>query len=224
MFTVLRRFSILMTMMMEYWLLQKTSTFSVKISVFLMIFGAVIAASRDLTFDLIGYMMVLGNDLLTACNGVVLKKKLNEAKELGEFGLLFFNTLFSLPVLIIMLVLNQENDLMKVKEFFLSDANDSQFQIIFLLASVMGFVINYSIFLCTKINSALTTTVIGCLKNVLTTYLGMLMGDYVFESINFLGLNVSIVGSLFYSYEKYSEQMQMLQRLRESSNDKKGMV
>jgi hypothetical protein len=78
---------------------------------------------------------------------------------------------------------------------------DWKFCVLFVLAGLMGSFLNYATFLCTTTNSALTTTVIGCLKNVLTTYLGMMfMPGYYFTWINFFGLNVSIVGSLYYTY------------------------
>ena len=65
----------------------------------------------------------------------------------------------------------------------------------------MGSVLNYSIFLCTAYNSALTTAVIGCLKNVATSYLGMLMfSDFSYNLPNFIGINISIAGSIYYTY------------------------
>jgi solute carrier family 35 len=69
-----------------------------KYSIFLMVFGAVIAAFFDLTFDLIGVMYVLANDVLTSLVGVYMEKKM-DAKEFNSWGLMFYNSLFSIPFL-----------------------------------------------------------------------------------------------------------------------------
>jgi len=91
-----------------------------------------------------------------------------------------------------------QSTLFKVSELSLWFRID--FLALFLLASLCGSLLNYSIFLCTSHNSALTTSVIGCLKNVLTTYVGMFFYDYSFNLLNFVGLNISIAGSLYYTY------------------------
>jgi len=79
--------------------------------------------------------------------------------------------------------------------------HDPTFLAMFILAAFMGSVLNYSIFLCTTLNSALTTAVVGALKNVAVTYIGMvLFEDYAFSWVNFIGINISIAGSLYYTY------------------------
>ncbi|XP_047105421.1 UDP-sugar transporter UST74c isoform X1 [Schistocerca piceifrons] len=196
MLTVLRRFSILMTMVGEFYLLGVRPTTAVQISVYTMILGAIIAASNDLAFSAEGYISVLLNDFFTAANGVVVKQKL-DAAELGKYGLMFYNSLFMLPPATVFAWATGELD----RAIAFSDWDQPLFLVQFAASCVMGFVLTYSVMLCTMYNSALTTTVIGCLKNVCITYLGMVIGgDYIFSWLNFIGINVSVIGSLVYTW------------------------
>ncbi|CAG2100031.1 unnamed protein product [Medioppia subpectinata] len=77
MFTVLRRFTILMTFIGEYYILNVVQNKAIIITIVAMVGGAMIAASNDLAFDASGYAFVISNDLFTAANGVCMKKKLN---------------------------------------------------------------------------------------------------------------------------------------------------
>ena len=110
---------------------------------------------------------------------------------------LYLNSLLSaIGVSIVIMLVPGETS--RVSNFTLW--SDVSFLTYLVFASLMGSVLNLAIFLCTSTNSALTTTVVGCLKNVLTSYLGMFVGgDYIFSWLNFLGINISIAGSLIYA-------------------------
>ena len=275
MFTALRRFSILMTMMAEYFILSNRPSNSVIISVILMVGGALFAAAYDLSFNGWGYTLVFLNNGFTTLNGVWLKKASMSGK-CNKMGILFYNSLFSAVAMFFFFAiehynvsvdnnrynsvlistgsrsglerrhlkavenypndnstmhnifpltvqthggarlrqsagnLGAQNELIlargilqsTVTKIFLYDGwRNLDFLFIFMLAALLGSVLNYSIFVCTTINSALTTAVVGCLKNVVTTYIGMMIfTDYAFNWWNFAGINISIIGSLYYTY------------------------
>ena len=196
MMVLLRRASILMTMVLEKYMLHIQPSTTVQFSVGLMLGGAFVAALGDLSFNALGYVVIFFNDLFTALNGVILKRTSEEYKK-SSMTVLYLNSLLSaFGVSIIILLVPGEID--RVRNFTLW--TNTAFIANLIFAATMGSVLNLAIFLCTRTNSALTTTVVGCLKNVLTSYLGMFIGgDYIFSWLSFLGINLSIAGSLVYA-------------------------
>ncbi|KAK5932345.1 hypothetical protein CgunFtcFv8_004058 [Champsocephalus gunnari] len=202
MFTVLRKFTILMTMILEVYLLKKSFPRRLVYSIVAIVFGAMVAASSDLAFELEGYTFILLNDAFTAASGVYTKKKLG-TEGLGKHGVLFYNALFIIiPTL---LASAFTGDLHKAVTF--KDWGDATFVFCFLLSCFMGFVLMYSIVLCSYYNSALTTTVVGAIKNVAVAYIGIFVGgDYLFSWTNFLGLSICMSGGLVYSYFIFNQK------------------
>lgn len=202
MFAALRRFSVLMTMLLEFYILKIRPTTAVQLSVYSMIGGALLAASDDLSFNLEGYAFIMITNALTASNGVFVKKKLS-GSDLGTYGLMFYNSLVMLvPAVIVTWVVGDLKDAFEYDQW-----TNPMFVMQFILSCIMGFVLNYSTVLCTQHNSALTTTIVGCLKNVSITYIGMFIGgDYLFSWLNCIGINISVMGSLVYTYVTFRKK------------------
>ncbi|XP_074877430.1 nucleotide sugar transporter SLC35D2 isoform X3 [Buteo buteo] len=173
MFTVLRKFTIPLTLLLE-----------------------IIILGSDLSFNLEGYTFVLLNDIFTAANGVYTKQKI-DPKELGKYGVLFYNACFMVvPTVIISF---STGDFQQATHF--QHWTNFLFVFQFVLSCLLGFLLMYSTVLCSHYNSALTTTVVGAIKNISIAYIGMLIGgDYIFSILNFIGLNICMVGGLRYSF------------------------
>jgi len=224
MFTCLRRASIPATMILERFVGQNKPSKAVVLSVWGMVLGALVAAMDDLGFDAVSYAMVFTNDALTAARGVYVKTLLsaseNDGASLSKSSLLFYNALLSL--LVVAPYLYASGTLATVLHW-LSQDNDppsldtqegtpllvfSMKHYAFLLSASLGPVLQYAIFLCTQHNSALTTTVVGALKNIVTAYAGIFLGDYEYSPFNFFGISLSCAASIAYSYAVFISKLQ----------------
>lgn len=165
---------------------------SVVFSVGLMTAGAVLAAINDLNVTLIGVVYVSINNACSAAQGVYVKRCL---PHLGPYGVLFYNALLSMsPMALLVLIVGGADQTLSFAFW-----DDWRFAALFGVSCAMGTVLQYSVVLCVHHNSALTTSIMGSVKNVSVTYVGMFVGgDYVFTLLNFVGINVSVIGTLVY--------------------------
>nr|XP_025137800.1 UDP-N-acetylglucosamine/UDP-glucose/GDP-mannose transporter isoform X5 [Bubalus bubalis]XP_025137801.1 UDP-N-acetylglucosamine/UDP-glucose/GDP-mannose transporter isoform X5 [Bubalus bubalis] len=220
MFTVLRKFTIPLTLLLETIILGKQYSLNIIVSVFAIILGAFIAAGSDLAFNLEGYIFVFLNDIFTAANGVYTKQKM-DPKELGKYGVLFYNACFMIiPTLIISV---STGDLrQKQEETFEQGFWSRGFHMSTSIPrgpiNTSWFLLMYSTVLCSYYNSALTTAVVGAIKNVSVAYIGMLVGgDYIFSVLNFVGLNICMAGGLRYSFLTLGSQLKPKQPVDEEN-------
>lgn len=74
-------------------------------------------------------------------------------------------------------------------------------------AATLGCLLNYSMFLCTMYTSALTTTIVGVLRGVVTVLLGFLLDTVPYSPTNIFGIALNTAGGGWYSWIKYQEKV-----------------
>ncbi|KAF5726294.1 putative UDP-sugar transporter [Tripterygium wilfordii] len=179
-------------------------TTQVTLSVLLTAGGVIIAALGDFSFDLFGYSMALTSVFFQTMY-LVLVEKSGVEDGLTSVEIMFYNSFLSLPVLIFLIMATGEfpNSL----SLLFAKSNSLSFLFILITSLVMGIALNFTMFLCTIVNSALTTTIVGVLKGVGSTTLGfVLLGGVQVHGLNVSGLVINTAGGVWYSFAKYQQK------------------
>ncbi|KAI3512327.1 hypothetical protein L1887_19642 [Cichorium endivia] len=198
MYTTLRRTTVVFTMFVEFILVGQKYSPSIIRSVALIVFGAFIAGSRDLSYDTYSYAVVFVANITTAIYLATIAR-IGKTSGLNSFGLMWCNGIICGPVLLVWTFL--WGDLKKTMNFpYLFSPG---FLVVLLLSCILAFFLNYSIFLNTTLNSAVTQTICGNLKDLFTIVFGwMLFGGLPFDLLNITGQVLGFVGSGLYAYYK----------------------
>lgn len=159
MYIALRRFSIALTAILEFYILGTRQTIATILTITAMIGGSMIAATSDLSFNAFGYILVMISNFFGAYNGVYTKKTI-DCNEISKQEILYYNAFLTvLPLAIISYLTNTTEEIINYKHW-----NDLGFILSFITSCLMGYLLMYSTVLCTHYNSALTTTIVGTLK------------------------------------------------------------
>ncbi|CAM0913181.1 unnamed protein product [Alopecurus aequalis] len=188
----------------------------VSLSVVCTALGVLVAALGDFSFDMYGYCMALTSVFFQTMY-LILVEKSGADDGLSSMELMFYNSILSLPFLFFIIIATGEfpHSLVVLSEKVSSmDTTSGSFTVILLISLVMGIVLNYTMFWCTIVNSALTTTIVGVLKGVGSTTLGfVVLGGVKVHALNVTGLVINTFGGVWYSYAKYKQKKKMPRRI-----------
>ncbi|WZZ03123.1 UDP-N-acetylglucosamine transporter UGNT1-like [Brassica napus] len=199
MYTTLRRTTILFTMIMEYFLSGQKHSASVISSVGIILLGAIIAGIRDLSFDAYGYGLVFTANICTATY-LALIARTGKSTGLNTFGLMWCNGIICIPFLLFWT--NIKGELKAMLSF--PHLYSLNFQVVICFSCLLAFLINYFVFLNTTVNSALTHSICGNMKDLFTILLGWLIFvGLPFDWINVVGQSLGFAGSMLYAFLKY---------------------
>ncbi|XVE71490.1 hypothetical protein DITRI_Ditri10aG0154300 [Diplodiscus trichospermus] len=227
MYTTLRRTTVAFTMIVEYLLTGRKHSSYVVGSVGIIILGAFVAGARDLSFDAYSYSIVFVANICTAIYlasiariGIFPFSSLpyllwnfnfflsimiffsifsGKSSGLNSFGLMWCNGIICTPILLFWTSFKGDLEAMMSFPYLYSRG----FQAVMLLSCIMAFMINYYVFLNTTLNSALTQTICGNLKDLFTIALGwLLFGGLPFDLMNVVGQSLGFLGSCLYAYFK----------------------
>eukprot|EP01117_Protostelium_nocturnum_P006260 TRINITY_DN2258_c0_g1_i1.p1 TRINITY_DN2258_c0_g1~~TRINITY_DN2258_c0_g1_i1.p1 ORF type:complete len:294 (-),score=35.57 TRINITY_DN2258_c0_g1_i1:84-965(-) len=215
MFSALRRWATFFVIAGDYFWLGKVVDRMEFASVVMMISGAMVASVGDLAFDAMGYALTMLNCLVTAWYLILIGSKSKETN-LSTFGMMYYNNLMCIP-LVLLIVLAIELPQITSYEYY----TDTGFLICFSLSSALAFALNYLVFLCSTVNSPLTTSITGQLKSIIQTIAGLFTFGGVSFTIPFIvGLLVSTVGGVWYGDIKYHQTIEQQSKKKISELEK----
>ncbi|XP_047473733.1 UDP-galactose/UDP-glucose transporter 7-like isoform X1 [Penaeus chinensis] len=176
-------------------------------SILIITSGCFVAALGDLTIDTFAYTMG-GLSVLAQGLYLTLVQQCAENK-LSTLEILQLNSYNTLAPFIIVSVLMGEPEAI-VKSQYLTDIG---FHLTFWTLVSLGSVLNYSLFLCTALNSALTTSLVSVAKSVIQTLVGFFVfGGVKYHPLNITGIVMNTVGGFMYTYTKYQEGKKKYQK------------
>jgi len=129
-------------------------------------------------------------------------------KHVSTSELMVYNALWSVPCLLAVVLVSGDGErLGPVVAACSQKMGGLVFLAMLVGCGMFGLLLNFSQFLCTLNNSALTTTVVGVMKGVAATALGFVFfGGVQTGFLNLTGITMNTAGAVWYSVAKYQQR------------------
>jgi solute carrier family 35 protein len=199
MYSVLRRLATVVTLFGEKYYLGISVPQDEAQSVYIMLGGALVAGWGDLEFHLLGYVLIAINCIFTAWYLLAIKGA--QPLRLNVFGQILYTNIFGAPIFLVLMIFTELDGVLAYPNW-----TNIGFLFCFFMSSIHAFLLNWLIFMCSTINSPLTTSITGQIKNIATTVLGfVLFGGIAIGYDGIFGLTLSTIASVWYAFIKYQQ-------------------
>lgn len=224
-FSALARLCLPITLTLEYYTLNAAATGKTIMAIIVIVIGAVMAAAgaarlavdRAAMTDALWLMAIY--DVCVALEGVCLKKCLND-RNLQPHGILCYSALFAIGPLIALIALSgQFEQVLHYRQW-----NDLSFVVTFIAACLVGSLNLYAWILCTDYNSAVSAQVVSSCRSAAQIYFGMLRDEYRYGAMSFAGLNLTVIGGVFYAIAGYLNHRQRNHHVNRDKCDDYGAI
>jgi len=205
MYGAIKRCAPLVTMLLSARLLNKPpAPAPLKLSVGVITVGCLLAGLGDLSFS--GRSYTLGVLCVLAQSSYLTLVQLHsETRHLSSLHVLQLNSYNTLWLYLPLCLFFEGGALGVVVS---RQKEDGSFLVVLAALILVGSVFNYALFICTVVNCALTTAMVGVVKNCLQTVLGFfLLGGVAFHALNVVGLVMNSVGGILYIYVKTQQNI-----------------
>mmetsp|Transcript_7894 Transcript_7894/g.13992 ORF Transcript_7894/g.13992 Transcript_7894/m.13992 type:complete len:291 (-) Transcript_7894:162-1034(-) len=207
-YTLIKRLAPLFSLVLEWFILEKRAHLRVWASLMVMLLGTAVAAHADTMGTALGWAMGLTSCVFQAAYLAYVKKSGAETG-LNSFGVLYYHSILSLPILSILVLVTGEIPVL----YRYPNWVDSGFLVVLAFSLFMGVMLNYSLFLATEKTSPTSTMVSGHVKSIAQTAIGMFTFGGSDSSVSYMiGTCMNITGGMGYGYSKY---LDMKERQRE---------
>jgi len=162
-----------------------------------LVLGVGMATFGDYYFTLPGFLLTLLGVLLAAIKGVATNQLMTGSLSLGTFELLF--RMSPLAAIQCCFYAAATGELSSVREAISLGVFTTPMIVAIVTNSVMAFLLNVVSFEATKLAGALTASVCGNLKQVLTILLGIFLFSVKVTPVNGFGMLITVAGTAYYS-------------------------
>ena len=209
MFLILRKFMLIMNYLYDSFINKKVLPSHFLISVLLITSGSILSGLDDLTFDLLGYIIVFINNSLSVLYGQF-SEKFRKKNGVSNLKLLIYNSFLVCPILIIMIIVSGELNRLIIY-FHNIEVNKLFYLIINLIfSSFLCVLMNSCYFISNEKNSTLFTKLAGNCKDIFITGISMItLKDFKPTFNTLFGLFISTLGAFLFSLKALMDNIKI---------------